>query len=61
MIKPYREVIKDFASELLKQRLALCHENQRALFEQIYPNGVSEENFDDAMSLVERTLNRNGE
>lgn len=45
--------------ELLGKRLAQCTERQQVLFHKIFPDGPSPDQLEDAIKLVERTLDRN--
>jgi hypothetical protein len=54
--------IEDFKYQLLEDMLAQCTEQQRALFDKMYPEGlrqIPDEKFNWAMQQVERTIEIN--
>ena len=44
---------------VIKDLLAQCTEEQRGLFNRIYPNGVLKKDLDSAIMLCERTVKKN--
>ena len=51
--------IAQLKKDRLDELLVMCTDKQRAFFDNIFPTGPSEEQFETAIGLVERTVKDN--
>lgn len=59
MHKTAKQEVEQLKRSLLNERLGQCTEKQRELFGRLYPDGVREDQLEDAINLCNRTLRRN--
>lgn len=51
-----QERIKQFKHDLIEERLALCSQKAQDRYRKLFPDGPSDDQYDDALALVDRTV-----
>lgn len=51
--------IEQFKQDLLRERLALCTQEQQEFFYKLYPKGPTAKQFDNALDQIDRTIIEN--